>query len=48
METERINKKNKKVNFLDELGLLSRKPIDYIGQEISPFEIFSKIVHPKV
>jgi lysine 6-dehydrogenase len=37
-----------KVNFLDELGLLSRKPINYQGQEISPFEIFSKIVHPKV
>ena len=37
-----------KVNFLDELGLLSRKPIDYKGQEINPFEVFSKIVHPKV
>jgi lysine 6-dehydrogenase len=37
-----------KVNFLDELGLLSRKSIDYKGQEINPFEIFSKIVHPKV
>ncbi|MHA2394872.1 MAG: saccharopine dehydrogenase C-terminal domain-containing protein, partial [Promethearchaeota archaeon] len=28
-----------KVNFLDELGLLSRKPIEYKGQEINPFEI---------
>jgi lysine 6-dehydrogenase len=37
-----------KVNFLDELGLLSRKPIDYKGQKINPFEMFSKIVHPKV
>jgi lysine 6-dehydrogenase len=37
-----------KVNFLDELGLLSRKPIGFKGQEINPFEVFSKIVHPKV
>jgi lysine 6-dehydrogenase len=37
-----------KVNFLDELGLLSRKPINYKGQDISPFEMFSKIVYPKV
>jgi lysine 6-dehydrogenase len=37
-----------KVNILDEFGLLSRKPIDFKGQEINPFEIFSKIVHPKV
>lgn len=37
-----------KVNFLDELGLLSREPIDFMGQQINPFKIFSKIVHPKV
>jgi len=37
-----------KVNFLDGLGLLSRDPVDYMGQQINPFEVFSKIVHPKV
>jgi len=37
-----------KVNFLDGLGLLSREPIEYLGQQINPFEVFSKIVHPAV
>lgn len=37
-----------KVNFLDGLGLLSREQIGYMGQHISPFEVFSRIVHPYV
>lgn len=37
-----------KVNFLDECGLLSREPIEFKGQEVVPFEVFSKIIHPKV
>jgi lysine 6-dehydrogenase len=37
-----------KVKFLDECGLLSRKPIEFKNQKIVPFEVFSKIIHPKV
>jgi lysine 6-dehydrogenase len=37
-----------KVNFLDECGLLSRKPVKVKGGEIIPFEAFSSIIHPKV
>jgi lysine 6-dehydrogenase len=37
-----------KVRFLEACGLLSRKPIMFKGQEMVPFEIFSKIIHPKV
>jgi len=38
----------KKVKFLDECGLLSREPIEFKGQKIVPFEVFSKIIYPKV
>lgn len=37
-----------KVNFLDECGLLSRDPIEFRGVKITPFEAFSKVIHPKV
>ena len=37
-----------KVKFLDECGLLSREPIEFKNQKIVPFEVFSKIIHPKV
>jgi lysine 6-dehydrogenase len=37
-----------KVNFLDECGLLSREPIVFEGKEIIPFEVFSRIIYPKV
>ncbi len=37
-----------KVNFLDQCGLLSREPIEFKGQKIVPFEVFSKIIYPKV
>ena len=37
-----------KVSFLDECGLLSREPIEYMGGELVPFTAFSKIIHPKV
>ena len=37
-----------KVNFLDECGLLSRESIEFKGVKMSPFEVFSKIIHPKV
>ena len=37
-----------KVNFLDECGLLSRESIDFMGREVVPFEVYSKIIYPKV
>lgn len=37
-----------KVNLLEECGLLSRKPIEFKGRDVVPFEIFSKIIYPKV
>jgi len=37
-----------KVRFLDECGLLSKEPIESKGLKVVPFEIFSKIIHPKV
>jgi lysine 6-dehydrogenase len=37
-----------KVGFLDECGLLSREPIEYMSGELVPFAAFSKIIHPKV
>jgi len=37
-----------KVRFLDECGLLSREPVEYMGGELVPFTAFSKIIHPKV
>jgi lysine 6-dehydrogenase len=37
-----------KVNLLEKCGLLSRKPIEFKGRNIVPFEIFSKIIYPKV
>ncbi|MEM2996352.1 MAG: saccharopine dehydrogenase C-terminal domain-containing protein, partial [Candidatus Bathyarchaeia archaeon] len=37
-----------KVNFLDNCGLLSRDPIMFEGKEIIPFEVFSRIIYPKV
>jgi lysine 6-dehydrogenase len=37
-----------KVNFLEECGLLSREPIEYMGGELVPFAAFSMIIHPRV
>jgi len=37
-----------KVKFLDECGLLSKEPIEFRGRKVVPFEIFSKIIYPKV
>jgi len=36
------------VNFLDWCGLLSREPIEFEGRSIIPFEVFSRIIYPKV
>ena len=33
---------------MEECGLLSREPIEFEGHEIVPFEVFSKIIYPKV
>lgn len=38
----------KKVKFLEECGLLSMEPVEFKGQNIVPFEIFSKIIYPMV
>jgi lysine 6-dehydrogenase len=37
-----------KVNFLDECGLLSTTPVEFKGHKVVPFEVFSKIIYPKV
>ena len=37
-----------KVKFLEECGLLSREPIEFKGMKVVPFEVFSKIIYPKV
>jgi lysine 6-dehydrogenase len=37
-----------KVNFLDECGLLSTAPVEFKGHRVVPFEVFSKIIYPKV
>ena len=37
-----------KVNFLDECGLLSRESIEFKSGKLSPFEVFSKIIYPKI
>ena len=37
-----------KVNFLDSCGLLSKDPMNIKDINITPFEVFSKIIHPKV
>ncbi len=37
-----------KVRFLEECGLLSRRPVEFKNQNIIPFEIFSRIIYPKV
>jgi lysine 6-dehydrogenase len=37
-----------KVRFLEECGLLSREPITIEGRSITPFEVFSRIIYPKV
>ena len=39
---------SEKVRFLDECGLLSREPIEFEGRKIIPFEVFSRIIYPKV
>lgn len=37
-----------KVKFLEECGFLSREPIEFNGRKVVPFEVFSKIIYPKV
>jgi len=37
-----------KVKFLEECGLLSREAVEFKDRNIIPFEIFSKIIYPKV
>lgn len=37
-----------RVNFLDEYGLLNRDTTEFKGMKLSPFEVFSKIIYPKV
>jgi lysine 6-dehydrogenase len=37
-----------KIKFLDECGLLSREALKIKDGEIVPFEVFSKIIYPKV
>jgi len=36
------------LRFLEECGLLSREPIEFEGRKIIPFEVFSRIIYPKV
>ncbi len=36
------------MKFLEECGLLSKEPIEFKGQDTVPFELFSKIIYPKV
>lgn len=37
-----------KISLLTECGLLSRESINYKGQEIVPFDVFSEIIYPYV
>jgi lysine 6-dehydrogenase len=37
-----------KVNFLDWCGLLGREAIEFKGQSLIPFQVFSEIIYPKV
>ena len=37
-----------KIKFLDDLGLISEKPVDYEGQEVVPRELFHKIIYPLI
>ena len=37
-----------KVRFLDECGLLNREAIEFKGHKVVPFEVFSKIIYPRV
>jgi len=37
-----------KVNFLDWCGLLNKEPIEFKGQSLIPFQVFSEIIYPKV
>jgi len=37
-----------KTNFLDNCGLLGKEPVEFKGQKLVPFEVFSKIIYPKV
>jgi len=36
------------LRFLDECGLLGREPVPFDGGEIVPFEVFSRIIYPRV
>ena len=37
-----------KLMFLNELGLISEKPIDYEGKDVIPRELFHKVIYPLV
>lgn len=37
-----------KIKFLDDLGLISEKPIDYEGHEVVPRELFHKVIYPLI
>jgi lysine 6-dehydrogenase len=37
-----------KIMFLNDLGLISEKPVDYEGKEVVPRELFHKIIYPLV
>jgi len=37
-----------KIMFLNDMGLISEKPVDYEGNEVVPRELFHKIIYPLV
>ena len=37
-----------KIQFLDDLGLISDEPVDYEGHEVIPRELFHKIIYPLI
>jgi lysine 6-dehydrogenase len=37
-----------KIMFLNDLGLISEKPVDYEGKEVVPRELFHKVIYPLV
>ena len=37
-----------KIQFLDDLGLISEEPVDYEGHEVIPRELFHKIIYPLI
>ena len=47
-KTIRYNGFVEKIKFLDDLGLISEKPIEYEGHDVVPRELFHKIIYPLI